>query len=189
MMLHAMLLALVAAGPTDPATVNELRVEPAAQYTEVVVRTSDEVSYSDFLLTDPPRLIVDLKGAQHALPRDNFEDINRGGVIRVRTSQFRDDVVRIVVELTAPTSYTLTRQGREIRVSFPNLSGTSFTSWQSGPAAIDHATADAPEDGAGQPAAADRAAPAGDAAPVEPQQRQQQQAQPSPFRRQQTAVS
>jgi type IV pilus assembly protein PilQ len=131
MMLSALFLILSAAGGSDPATVTELRVEPVAGYTEIVVRTSDEVGYSDFLLTNPPRLIIDLKGARHALAQDNFENINRGGVVRVRTSQFRDDVVRIVVELTAPTSYTLTRQGGEIRVSFPNLTGDSFEAWAS----------------------------------------------------------
>jgi type IV pilus assembly protein PilQ len=134
MMLHTLLFLWAAAGGDDPANVTELRVVPAtAGYTEVVVRMSGEVSYSDFLLTDPPRLIVDLKDARHALPRDNFENINRGGVIRVRTSQFRDDVVRIVVELSEPTSYTLVRQGGEIRVSFPNLAGVAFDSWGSEP--------------------------------------------------------
>ncbi len=131
MMLHTVLVMWAAVGGGEPATVTELRVEPVAGYTEVVVRSSGEVGYSDFLLTEPPRLIVDLTGARHALGKDNFENINRGGVIRVRTSQFRGDVVRIVVELVAPTSYTLTRQGGEIRVSFPNLAGENFDSWAS----------------------------------------------------------
>ena len=133
MMLHALFFIWVTAGGGDPATVTELRVEPVAGYTEVIVRTSEEVAYSDFLLTDPPRLIVDLKGVRHALSRDDYANINRGGVLGVRTSQFRDDVVRIVVELIEPTSYTLTRSGREIRVSFPNLDGAAFESWASGP--------------------------------------------------------
>lgn len=132
MMLQTLLAIGLATLSGDPATVNELRVEPAAGFTEVVVRTNGDFAYSDFLLTEPPRLIVDIKGARHALPRETFDDINRGGVVRVRTSQFRDDVVRIVVELVAPTSYTLTRQGREIRVSFPNLDGQTFSSWGSG---------------------------------------------------------
>ncbi|MGD8866518.1 MAG: AMIN domain-containing protein [Gemmatimonadales bacterium] len=132
MMLQAFILAVSTALSGDPADVTELRVEPVAGYTEVVVRTSDAVSYSDFLLTNPARLIVDLKDARHALAKANFDDINRGGVVRVRTSQFRDDVVRVVVELTAPTSYTLTQQGAEIRVSFPNLAGDDFESWASG---------------------------------------------------------
>jgi type IV pilus assembly protein PilQ len=133
MMLQAFLLAFATAVGSNPADVTELRVEPVAGYTEIVVRTSDVVSYSDFLLTNPARLIVDLKGARHALSKDNFENIDRGGVVRVRTSQFRDDVVRVVVELTSPTSYTLTQQGEEIRVSFPNLTGDAFRSWASGP--------------------------------------------------------
>lgn len=132
MMLQAFILAVSAALIGDPAEVTELRVEPVAGYTEFVVRTSVAVSYSDFLLTNPARLIVDLKGARHALSKANFDNIDRGGVLRVRTSQFRDDVVRVVVELTAPTSYTLTQEGAEIRVSFPNLAGDNFESWASG---------------------------------------------------------
>lgn len=176
MMLQTLILILAAAAANDPAAVTELRVEPVAGYTEVVVRTSGEVSYSDFLLTEPPRLIVDLKGARHALGRANFEDIRRGGVVRVRTSQFRDDVVRIVVELTAPTSYTLTRQGGEIRVSFPNPEGVSFDSWAS---RTESESAPSPT----RSAAETRPAP--------PRQAQQPQAQtPSgTFRQEQTPVS
>lgn len=132
MMLHAFLFMwLAAAGGKEPANVTELRVEPVANYTEVVIRTSGDVQTSDFLLTEPARLIVDLKGARHALPEDEFE-IHRGGVIRLRTSQFRDDVVRVVVDLTEPTSYTLTRAGDQVRVQFPNLEGSPFASWDSG---------------------------------------------------------
>ena len=144
MMLQSLMLIGLAAIGGDPATVNELRVEPAAGFTEVVVRASGDFTYSDFLLTEPPRLIVDISGARHALPADNFEDIDRGGVLRVRTSQFRDDVVRIVVELLEATSYTLTRQGREIRVSFPNLHGQEFNSWGTGTPADELAGLDLP---------------------------------------------
>jgi type IV pilus assembly protein PilQ len=176
MILHTLLFLWAAAGADDPANVTELRVVPAsAGYTEVVVRMSGEVSYSDFLLTDPPRLIVDLKGARHALPRDNFENINRGGVIRVRTSQFRDDVVRIVVELSEPTSYTLVRQGGEIRVSFPNLAGVAFDSWASEPSP---SAADAPEPG-----------PPVSPAPRQPQGRAATQQEQSPFQTRASPVS
>ncbi len=177
MMLHTLLVMWAAIGGGDPATVTELRVEPVAGYTEVVVRSSGEVGYSDFLLTEPPRLIVDLIGARHALGRDNFENINRGGVIRVRTSQFRDDVVRIVVELVAPTSYTLTRQGGEIRVSFPNLAGENFDSWAS--------------EGGEQRALAVAAARTPEPEAPAPAGRQQQQAQAgtATFRQEATPVS
>ncbi|NIR46540.1 MAG: AMIN domain-containing protein [Gemmatimonadetes bacterium] len=178
-MLHTLILILAAAAANDPAAVTELRIEPVAGYTEVVVRTSGEVGYSDFLLTEPPRLIVDLKGARHALGRANFEDIRRGGVVRVRTSQFRDDVVRIVVELTEPTSYTLTRQGSEIRVSFPNPEGMTFDSWAS-----------RREDTA--PAAAPTPVPLPEAAEARPTPRrtqQQQQQTTGTFRQEQTPVS
>ena len=84
MMLHALFYLLIAVWGNDPADLTELRVEPVAGYTEVVIRTSGEVSYSDFMLTEPARLVVDLKGARHGLSRRNFENISRGGVLRLR---------------------------------------------------------------------------------------------------------
>lgn len=145
MMLRTLLHIWIAiAFGNDPASVTELRVEPAADHTEVVIRTSGEVSYSDFLLTSPPRLIVDLKGARHALPAEVFQGIDRGGVVSLRTSQFRDDVVRVVVDLAEPTGYTLTRDGNEIRVSFRNPDGSVFEAWASG-ANREPVAADRPE--------------------------------------------
>jgi type IV pilus assembly protein PilQ len=183
MMLHALILMWAAAVGDDPAAVTELRVEPVAGYTEVVVRTSGQVSYSDFLLTEPPRLIVDLIGARHALGRSNFEDIHRGGIVRVRTSQFRDDVVRIVVELTEPTSYTLTRQGGEIRVSFPNPDGSTFDSWASRVAGEPETTL--------PPVLASETTPEPSPSPAPSNSARQQQAPSagSPFRQEATPVS
>lgn len=133
MMLHTLLSIWVAVfGGNDPANVTGLRVVPVADYTEVVIQMSGDITYSDFLLTNPPRLIVDLKGARHALPGDVFDRIDRGGVIGLRTSQFRDDVVRVVVDLLDATNYTVTREGGEVRISFPNLHGSAFEAWASG---------------------------------------------------------
>ncbi len=77
----------IAAWANGPVDVTELRVEPVADYTEVIITTSEEVEYSDFLLMSPPRLIVDIKGARHALPSDNYENINRGGELAHRGSE------------------------------------------------------------------------------------------------------
>lgn len=115
----------------DPAAVTEVRVTPLANLTEIVILTSGEVRTSDFLLTDPPRLIVDVQGAEHALPAETFEGIHRGGVLRVRTSQFREDVVRIVVDLSAPTAYTVSREPGFVRIIFPNPTGLTFEPWSS----------------------------------------------------------
>ncbi|MBI4513420.1 MAG: AMIN domain-containing protein [Gemmatimonadetes bacterium] len=131
MMSHAWWLSWMVWATADPAAVTELRVTPLSNLTEIVILASGEVRTSDFLLTDPARLIVDIQGAEHALPAETFEGIQRGGVLRVRTSQFRDDVVRIVVDLSAPTSYTVTREPGFIRVIFPNPTGLTFEPWSS----------------------------------------------------------
>ena len=130
MMGHAWLLLWAWVG-ADPATVTELRVTPLSSLTEIVILTEGEVRTSDFLLTDPPRLIVDVQGARHALPAEHFDPVNRGGVLRLRTSQFREDVVRVVVDLSAPTNYTVTRESGRVRITFPNPTGLTFQPWSS----------------------------------------------------------
>lgn len=126
---HAWALLWFLGGGGDPAAVTELRVTPLASLTEIVILTSGEVRTSDFLLTDPPRLIVDVQGARHALPGEEFGAVNRGGVVRLRTSQFREDVVRVVVDLSAPTNYVVTRESGRVRITFPNPTGLTFQPW------------------------------------------------------------
>src|SRR5512145_1536653 len=81
--------------------VTALSVLPAAERTQVLIAVDGGVEYRDFTLESPNRLVVDLMGSVHALPRDEFPAIHRGGVRAVRTSQYAPDVVRVVLELDA----------------------------------------------------------------------------------------
>jgi type IV pilus assembly protein PilQ len=131
---HALplLLALWTAGPTaDPAAVQEVRISAAGDETEIAVLAGEDVGVRDFLLDDPARLVLDLEGASHALPRNVFEGIGRGGVVQLRTSQFRDGVVRLVFELEARSTYRVVREGEWIYVRLPNAGG-SFVPWSAG---------------------------------------------------------
>jgi type IV pilus assembly protein PilQ len=86
---------------------------------------------SDYLLAGPARLVIDVPGARHALPAYRFPGIDRGGVLGVRTSQFKPDVVRVVIELQAPVEYAVERREGLIRLSFPNPAG-AFEAWAAG---------------------------------------------------------
>jgi type IV pilus assembly protein PilQ len=70
-------------------------------------------------------------GARHALPRGEFTEVNRGGIRSLRSSQYSDDVVRVVFVLEDRLGYTIIPEGRGLRISLQNPSG-DFEPWSSG---------------------------------------------------------
>jgi len=115
----------------DAADVRGLRILPAGERTVVEIDVDGPATPSDYMLNGPARLVIDVPGARHALPAYLFPGIDRGGVLGVRTSQFKPDVVRVVIELQAPVEYAVERREGLIRLSFPNPSGT-FEAWAAG---------------------------------------------------------
>ena len=115
--------------------VTGLSVQPAPERTEVLIAVQGQAEYRDFTMEAPSRLVVDLMGARHALPQENFLDIHRGGVRAIRTSQYSEDIVRLVIELDRLVGYQILRTPGEIRVVLENDAGT-FQPWnaaESGP--------------------------------------------------------
>jgi hypothetical protein len=67
----------------------------------------------------PHRIVVDVTGALHRLPQNNFSDLPTGSISAIRTSQFAvspDPVVRMVLDLVHPAAYRLETPGNEVRV-------------------------------------------------------------------------
>ena len=124
MMLRAVLLTAVAA-------VQGLSVVSAGDRTHVLIETDGDVAYQHQMLSTPPRIVVDVSGADFALPDNQFLDIARGGVVALRSSQFQPGVVRVVVDLTEAVDYEVTRDDGDVRISFPNPAGP-FERWSSG---------------------------------------------------------
>jgi len=122
-------LLLAALAPLTP--VRGLGVVPVADRTEVLIEVEGQVSVKHYLLRQPDRVVIDLAGARHALPQNRFTDINRGGVLALRVSQYQPDVVRVVVDLAQPVEYTVDREAGIVRVSFPNP-GSAFEPWHAG---------------------------------------------------------
>ena len=100
-----------------PATewVTGISVVPNRNRTEIRVSVDGLVSHRAFSLEAPARIVVDLMNARHALSREDFLDINRGGVLSVRTSQYSEDIVRVVVDLEGMTEYTVEASGGAVR--------------------------------------------------------------------------
>lgn len=115
--------------------VTELAIAPAEAGTSVVISIDGDVQYRDFTMEGPYRLVVDLMGARHALPREEFGDVNRGGIRSVRTSQYSADVVRVVLILNEARPYTVAPDERGLRITLDGPGG-DFTPWTSGRTAL-----------------------------------------------------
>jgi type IV pilus assembly protein PilQ len=133
-----MLVAAAAIGAATPlraegpgsGEVTAVSLAPAAGKTEVVVAIRGAVDVRDFLLTSPDRLVLDVVGAKLGNTSASLYDgLKRGGVLNLRYSQFRPDVVRIVIDLEGPETYTVDRSDNAIRVSFGD--GQRCQAWSS----------------------------------------------------------
>ncbi len=110
--------------------VTEVTITPMASQTSILIAVDGDVSYRDFVMEGPHRLVLDLIGAEHALPADDFAALNRGGILSMRTSQYSDDVVRIVFVLDQALGYTIYPDERGLRLSLENPVG-DFEPWSS----------------------------------------------------------
>ena len=128
-------VALAAASPVradEPARgeVTAVSLSPAAGKAEVVIGIHGAVQVRDFMLTSPDRLVLDVVGARlNQTAAALYDGVTRGGVRNLRYSQFRPDVVRIVLELDGPKTYQIDRAAEAIRVNFGPA--PSFQAWTS----------------------------------------------------------
>jgi type IV pilus assembly protein PilQ len=105
-----------------------------------VIAVDGNVEYRDFTMEGPNRLVVDIFGARHQLPRSEFRDINRGGVLALRTSQYREDVVRLTLELGDLLPYEISAEAGSLRIRMENRAGGA-EAWSSSAAAAQPAVA------------------------------------------------
>ena len=123
MMLRTLLLAALAG-------VQGLSVVSAGERTQVLIDTDDAVTVEHQMLSSPARIVVDLHGADFELAQRQYLDINRGGVLALRSSQFQPGVTRVVVDLVRPVEYVIEEGDGGVRISFSNPSD-AFETWSS----------------------------------------------------------
>ncbi|HXY68971.1 MAG TPA: secretin N-terminal domain-containing protein [Gemmatimonadales bacterium] len=114
------------AGPGDVTAVSVL---PSPGRAEVVVDVQGTVRVSDFVLRDPARLVLDLVGAHLVAPTIQYDGVARGGIRDVRYSQFRSDVVRVVVQLDEARDYQVSQDSAGVHVTF--AAAQAFAAWSS----------------------------------------------------------
>jgi N-acetylmuramoyl-L-alanine amidase len=90
------------AGPAEARRLDGVRMHDAPNYTRVVFDTSDAVEYQLFTLSNPDRVVVDLKNVR---PKSGFTAAgSTRGQTRVRNvrTSVRDRDFRVVLDLAAP---------------------------------------------------------------------------------------
>ncbi|HEY8831905.1 MAG TPA: AMIN domain-containing protein, partial [Gemmatimonadaceae bacterium] len=117
--------------PSSAVTVHSLSVVPSSGKTEVVIGVNAAVDVQNFTLEAPARVVVDLKGASLAMTQRSYDRISRGGITNIRYSQFRPNVVRVVIDLDAKRQYEVKHSDTEVRITFSGGKTTEYSSWSS----------------------------------------------------------
>ena len=126
----------LAVSAVQQADVRGFSIQPAGDATEIMIDVAGGgVTVRDYMLQAPARLVIDVVGARHALPNENYPGIGRGGVVGVRSSQYEANTVRLVFDLTESVTYMVQETGNGIRVTFANPVG-DFAAWTSSGAAL-----------------------------------------------------
>lgn len=121
------------------AAVTAVRVVPGAGRADVVLSFDGAIQVTDFTLTGPHRIVVDIAGATMQLRAPAYDRVSRAGITNVRLAQYKADVVRLVLDLDAAREYTVVSGEGEIRVSVTGPD--AFAPWGGGATAV---VADAP---------------------------------------------
>lgn len=161
----------VSARPAEGA-VTSISIAPANGKAEMLIGVTGNVQVSEFTLTSPDRVVIDVDGATLGFPALSYDKVARGGLTDVRYSQYRKGTVRVVVYLDHERPYRVWRTVGQIHVVVNTDSTAKYGAWRvgtssnltvakSGPdrAATDKLAATKPAEKPA-PAAMERAAPA-----------------------------
>jgi type IV pilus assembly protein PilQ len=112
--------------------ITSLSVIPASGKAEVVVGVAGGIEVRDFTLRSPDRIVLDLSGASLGVAANGYDHVARGGITDVRYAQNKPGMVRVVISLTGPHSYQISRSDGELRVTVNIPPGAQFAAWQIG---------------------------------------------------------
>jgi outer membrane autotransporter protein len=94
---------------TGPLRVRGVEIQEATANSAIIRIQADQavIDYNTFMLTDPPRIVIDIAGALLDEPMLK-EEAGKGPIRQIRSSQYRrkpEPVVRVVLDLTSTLAY------------------------------------------------------------------------------------
>ena len=114
--------------PRGSGEVVSLSVVPMTGRAEVVIAVDGSVDVQDFTLSKPARVVLDLQGARLSMPARLYDKVQRGAIMNLRVAQYRDDIVRVVIDLDRSRDYTITRGENAIRILI-DAEAERFSAW------------------------------------------------------------
>ena len=121
----------IALAASDTATVKNVRISKNDDKVRIVVDADKEVDYQVFALESPNRVVIDLSDAVLDKDVSRETNINSDYATKVRLAQFKENVVRVVVETDMKKgNYDIFGIGGgnsdyRVAMDFGNLSGTA----------------------------------------------------------------
>jgi type IV pilus assembly protein PilQ len=110
---------------TTPTVISSVAIlQSASQRASVRVEGKGKVEPRAARLQNPERLVLDFSGARLGSQKTVIAGA-MAPVLGVRLGQFRDDVVRVVIDLTEASHFQLSRDGGAVVVLFNEASGAS----------------------------------------------------------------
>jgi type IV pilus assembly protein PilQ len=147
----------------------EVTAESSSEGVAVRLLADGTIAAKDFVLANPPRLVIDLPGVRNTVRRRVFP-VSGGLVSRVRISQFQsapDPITRVVLDLTRPAPYSLHADGERLSVLVGGAAAETAAAPPAAPVIAEVAPPPAPAVEPAAPTADPVAVPMGPVAPPE----------------------
>jgi type IV pilus assembly protein PilQ len=110
---------------TTPIVISSVAIlQSASQRASVRVEGEGKLQARAARLQNPERLVLDFSGARLGSQKTVISGAT-APILGVRLGQFRDDVVRVVIDLTEASHFQLSHDGGAVVVLFNEASGTS----------------------------------------------------------------
>src|SRR5215475_7972755 len=105
------------AGARKSAVISSVAITQAPEHSAVRVEGEGKLDVRAARMQHPDRLVLDFVGARLAVHKTMIPGVS-APVVDVRMGQYQPDIARVVVDLTAPSSYYVSRDGSAVVISF-----------------------------------------------------------------------
>lgn len=119
--LEAKRIAVLEAEEREARQVEAVSVEALPKKTRIIITSDSPIKYSHFILSEPPRLVVDLANAYLMWPKKALK-VEHSVVEEVRAGQYmeRPPIARVVIDLVQPIDYDIEAKENQVIVDVVN---------------------------------------------------------------------
>jgi type IV pilus assembly protein PilQ len=110
------------------AVISSVAITQAPEHSAVRVEGEGKLDVRAARMQHPDRLVLDFVGARLAVHKTVIPGVS-APVLGIRMGQYQPDVARVVIDLTSPTPYHVSRDGDAVVISFsvPTATPVSFS--------------------------------------------------------------